>query len=285
MVSSLLEHGQIKTTIAKAKETSRLAEKMITLGKKGDDNAKRQAGAFLLKHDITLPLLFSEYAKRFADRPGGYTRIHRYGNRIGDNAPHAVIELVDGPRDLKFEITARAVGRETVERYLVNGEFTRSEPLEPSQVDVPRKGLLRPTTEINLVKALKYRSSADKLLFQQKAAAWANRIIAEPSLHHGLRHRVERSAPPDQGASGSPQESKKDIENRKHRLAFQGKRHVAGERLAGTSVSRGSSALAIAKGALGKYGVPPKSRFWDAGWKKMPAGGGESAEKVDLTLQ
>lgn len=82
----------------------------------------------LQKPEITLPLLFGEYATRYSSRPGGYTRIHKYGHRPGDNAPSAIVELVDGPRDIRFEMTARAVGRETVEAALKgqNGGFDPS---------------------------------------------------------------------------------------------------------------------------------------------------------------
>ena len=59
-----------------------------------------------------VPKVFTDLAQRYAERPGGYTRIHKYGNRPGDNAPHAILELVDSPRDLRFAMTARAVGWE-----------------------------------------------------------------------------------------------------------------------------------------------------------------------------
>ncbi len=81
------------------------------MGKKGDNSAHTRASAFLLKPD-TITKLFSTFAKRYADRPGGYTRIHKFGNRQGDNAPHAILELVDNPRDLRWEMTSRAIGWE-----------------------------------------------------------------------------------------------------------------------------------------------------------------------------
>lgn len=117
-----------------------------------------------------MPALFGELAQRFRDRPGGYTRIHRFGNRFGDNAPHAVIELVDGPHDIKFELTARAVGREWVEHYLVNGEF-KGNTLDVA--DPSGRGILRPITELNFQKALRYRSEEDKHRFFLMASLWA----------------------------------------------------------------------------------------------------------------
>lgn len=93
MVTSLLEHERIVTTVPKAKETRRVAEKMITLGKRGDLHARRQALAYIRSKDIVTKL-FDELSGQYADRQGGYTRIIRTGNRIGDAAPMAIVELV-----------------------------------------------------------------------------------------------------------------------------------------------------------------------------------------------
>ncbi|HEX3255902.1 MAG TPA: 50S ribosomal protein L17 [Gaiellaceae bacterium] len=94
LASSLIEHGRIKTTEAKAKEVRPIVEQMITLGKRGDVAAHRQAVAFLRSKEIA-HILFSEVAPRFAERPGGYTRIVKIGPRQGDAAPMAYLELVD----------------------------------------------------------------------------------------------------------------------------------------------------------------------------------------------
>ncbi len=94
MVCSLIEHGRIKTTVTRAKEAKPLAEKMITLGKKGDLSARRQAVARLRSKDA-VHQLFAEIAPRFAERPGGYTRIVRIGPRQGDAAEMVFLELVD----------------------------------------------------------------------------------------------------------------------------------------------------------------------------------------------
>jgi len=93
MVTSLLEHERIVTTIPKAKETRRVAEKMITLGKRGDLHARRQAMAYIRSKGIVAKL-FDELSGQYADRQGGYTRIIRTGNRYGDAAPMAIVELV-----------------------------------------------------------------------------------------------------------------------------------------------------------------------------------------------
>jgi len=94
MVTSLLEHEQIRTTDAKAKELRGVAERMITLGKRGTLHARRQALRTIRSKDVTSKL-FEELASRYADRPGGYTRVIKLGQRPGDAAPMAIIELVD----------------------------------------------------------------------------------------------------------------------------------------------------------------------------------------------
>ena len=93
MVTYLLENGQIKTTLARAKEVAPLAEKMITLSKKNDLAAYRQALAFITKEDVAKKVI-DEYGPKYADRNGGYTRIIKTGMRRGDAAEMAIIELV-----------------------------------------------------------------------------------------------------------------------------------------------------------------------------------------------
>jgi large subunit ribosomal protein L17 len=94
LAGALIEHGRIKTTEAKAKEVRPIVEQMITLGKRGDVAAHRQAVAFLRSKSVA-HVLFSEVAPRFADRPGGYTRVVKLGPRQGDAANMAYLELVD----------------------------------------------------------------------------------------------------------------------------------------------------------------------------------------------
>jgi len=94
MVTSFFKHGQITTTDAKAKELRPIAEKMITLGKRGDLHARRLAASFI-RDNGTVAKLFTEIAPRYADRPGGYTRIVKLGIRSGDTAPVSLIQLVE----------------------------------------------------------------------------------------------------------------------------------------------------------------------------------------------
>jgi large subunit ribosomal protein L17 len=94
LCAGLIEHGRIKTTEAKAKEVRPVVEQLITLGKRGDLHAHRQAVSFLRSKYIA-HILFTEIAPRFEDRQGGYTRVVKIGPRQGDAAPMAYLELVD----------------------------------------------------------------------------------------------------------------------------------------------------------------------------------------------
>jgi len=94
MVTSLLEHERIVTTVPKAKEARRVTEKMITLGKRGGLHARRQAMTYIRSQAIVAKL-FDDLSGQYADRQGGYTRIIRTGNRNGDAAPMAIVELID----------------------------------------------------------------------------------------------------------------------------------------------------------------------------------------------
>jgi large subunit ribosomal protein L17 len=94
MVTSFLEHEKITTTDAKAKELRSIAEKMISLGKKGDLHAMRQAASYIRDKKVVTKL-FTTIAPRYQDRPGGYTRIIKLGIRPGDNASLSIIELVE----------------------------------------------------------------------------------------------------------------------------------------------------------------------------------------------
>lgn len=121
LVSSLIEHGRIRTTLAKAKEVRRHAEKAVTLGKKGDLSSRRLLIARIGSAKVVEKLM-SDVSKRFAKRPGGYTRIIKAGLRPGDMAPMALLEFVDyelppktdkettvkGDKDLKKRQRAKA---------------------------------------------------------------------------------------------------------------------------------------------------------------------------------
>lgn len=124
MVTSLFEHEQVKTTDAKAKEVRRVAEKLITLGKRGDLASRRHALAYVRDKGV-VHKLFTEIAPRFEGRPGGYTRIMKLGNRRGDNAPISVLELVQEayvprtPRKQSGPVAAAAVSAPAAEAAVV----------------------------------------------------------------------------------------------------------------------------------------------------------------------
>ncbi|MGI8435912.1 MAG: 50S ribosomal protein L17 [Chthoniobacterales bacterium] len=111
-VCSLIEHQRIKTTLAKAKAVRPLAEKMVTLGKKGSLHARRTALAVLRQKDA-VKKLFDDIAPRAADRKGGYTRIVKLGARKSDSAPVAFIEWVDSPIVSDEEPAAEEKGKKT----------------------------------------------------------------------------------------------------------------------------------------------------------------------------
>lgn len=107
LVTSLLKNEKIETTVAKAKEIRPLAEKMITLAKRGDLHARRQALSFIVDEDVVSGL-FTSIAPRFSGRNGGYTRIVRTRTRMGDAAPMAVIELVERQKKEPLKKEAKA---------------------------------------------------------------------------------------------------------------------------------------------------------------------------------
>ncbi len=118
MAASLITHEQIKTTLPKAKELRPIVEKLITLGKRGNLHARRQALS-TLRDTKVVDKLFTAIAERYTERPGGYTRVLRAGFRYGDSAPMAYIELVDRDPGVKgAEDKARATEQAALEDEL-----------------------------------------------------------------------------------------------------------------------------------------------------------------------
>ena len=111
MAGSLIEHEQIKTTLPKAKELRPIVEKLVTLAKRGDLHARRQAAA-KLKEDKYVSKLFDVLGPRYAERQGGYIRVMKAGFRYGDMAPMAIIEFVDRDVDAKGEADKARVANE-----------------------------------------------------------------------------------------------------------------------------------------------------------------------------
>lgn len=109
MAASLIKHEQIETTLPKAKELRRVVDRLITLGKRGDLHARRQA-LTSIPDMVLIDKLFTTLAERYADRSGGYTRVLRKGRRYGDAAEMAFIELVDRDQDAKGLDSGPALG-------------------------------------------------------------------------------------------------------------------------------------------------------------------------------
>ena len=115
MAASLIKHEQIVTTLPKAKEMKPIIDKLITLGKRGDLHARRQAIS-QIRDTAMVAKLFDTLGERYKDRNGGYSRVLKAGFRYGDNAPMAVIELVDRDPDARgADDRARAEAEETAE--------------------------------------------------------------------------------------------------------------------------------------------------------------------------
>ncbi|MFF2809885.1 50S ribosomal protein L17 [Streptomyces sp. NPDC058000] len=129
LATSLFEHGRITTTEAKARRLRPFAERLVTKAKKGDLHNRRQVME-LISDKSVVHTLFTEIAPRFAERPGGYTRITKIGNRRGDNAPMAVIELVEGEIAKKATV---AEAEAATKRAVKESEAAAEAPAEESK--------------------------------------------------------------------------------------------------------------------------------------------------------
>lgn len=141
MVTSLLEHERIETTDAKAKEVRRIAERMITLGKRGDLHARRRALRVIRSRDVAAKV-FGDLAERFRERHGGYTRIVKHRVRIGDAAPLSIVELVTGPAPKKpagkgGKRTAKAAGEKAKPAKAKTEKKAAAE--KPARTRAPKK--------------------------------------------------------------------------------------------------------------------------------------------------
>ena len=154
LASELIEHERIRTTVTKAKAVKPIAEQMITLGRRGDIHARRQAVAFLGSKDI-VHKLFAELGPRYAERPGGYSRIVRLGPRPGDSAEMVYLELVDAPlvfktrlQDLPEDEAAEAAEPEVEEAEAEDTEpAAEEEPAAEVQEAEPEAEATEPTAE------------------------------------------------------------------------------------------------------------------------------------------
>ncbi|CAO2658420.1 Nn.00g061430.m01.CDS01 [Neocucurbitaria sp. VM-36] len=124
LVTSLFKHESIATTWHKAKEAQRLAEKLVTLGKKNTEATRRRAHQIFYEPNEMVPKLFGPIRERYASRPGGYTRVLRIEPMKEDQAESAILELVDGPKDMRFAMTAKTLARLPSNRQFSPGVAT-----------------------------------------------------------------------------------------------------------------------------------------------------------------
>ncbi|GAA6012209.1 hypothetical protein JCM8202_003241 [Rhodotorula sphaerocarpa] len=213
LVSSLLEHEQVTTTLPKAKAAQKLADQVISWGKQGGKENWERANGFLLNGSKTLKPLFEVLAKRYATRPGGYTRVQRAGFRVGDRAPLAVLELVDNVNDLRFENAARTVGREMAIRAKEAGgpgpqgwkEFrARVEAEGPERIGhlVGVAPELAKVTRQNVVKALRYREAPVPVTADSVAST--SELSADGSSPAGGAQAANAAPEADESFSAAP---------------------------------------------------------------------------------
>ncbi|KAK3327821.1 ribosomal protein L17 [Cercophora scortea] len=156
LVTSLVKDEVIHTTYPKAKEAQRLAEKLITLAKRNNETARRKAQGILYTPFDLMPKLFGELRERYQARPGGYTRVMRTEPQDKySQAPSAILELVDGPKDMRFAMTAAVVARD---RQLGKGH-----------TDLTAK---------NIAKVTRYRADGKKALEDLASKIWSMNLDA-----------------------------------------------------------------------------------------------------------
>jgi large subunit ribosomal protein L17 len=169
LVTSLLEYERIETTDAKAKGVRRLAERMITLGKRGDLHARRRALRVIRSRTVTAKV-FDDLAERFRDRPGGYTRIVKVRNRVGDAAPMSIIELVEGAEATSAK-PAKKAGRKAKaaekaepakKKAASKKEATAKKAEEPKKKTTTKKTAKKSTSKKKTTKKTASKKTASK---------------------------------------------------------------------------------------------------------------------------
>ena len=202
LTSSLIEHERIKTTVTKAKAVKPIAEAMITLGRRGDIHARRQAVAFLRSKDI-VHKLFTDIGPRFAERPGGYARIVRIGPRPGDAAEMVYLELVDTPLVFKTKLSDLPEEAETPEAAAVEpGEEPEGEEPEGSaeadaeQDETAADEPEEPAAEAEHAEAAEPEAAEPEAAEPEAAAREAERLRLQSPRRPRSRHPRPRASPP-----------------------------------------------------------------------------------------
>jgi large subunit ribosomal protein L17 len=177
MVTSLLDHERIETTDAKAKEVRRVADRMITLGKRGTLDARRRALRVIRARDVAAKV-FDDLTTRFADRPGGYTRVIKTNMRIGDAASMSIVELVEGPAKPEAKAaptkrTAKQAAPKKVAARKPAAKDTAPKKRSAEKETAPKKGATRKASakKGTAKKAASKKAAASKKGTTKKAAA------------------------------------------------------------------------------------------------------------------
>jgi len=144
LVTALFQYERIQTTVAKAKETRRLAERMITFAKRGDVAARRHVDRFVMRPDVTRKL-FETIAPWYAERPGGYTRILRIGHRLGDAGETCYLELVKSAEQMEKERLERLAAEEPKDKSEKGGSKRRAKAgaAPEAAAEKPKRGARR----------------------------------------------------------------------------------------------------------------------------------------------
>src|SRR5512145_2657812 len=161
LATALFQYERIETTVAKAKEARRLAERLITFAKRGDLAARRHVARFVTKPDVTYKL-FATIAPWYAERHGGYTRIVRLGPRLGDAGETAYLELVKSVEQKAKERAERIAAAEAKEKALKGGEKptkkSKAAEAEAAEEDKPKRGRRRDEKESEVSAPAKKRT-------------------------------------------------------------------------------------------------------------------------------
>lgn len=179
LAAALFTHKSIKTTETKAKRLRPLAERLITLGKRGDLHARRRALTVLRSNKDAVHVLFNEIAPLVAEREGGYTRITKVGNRKGDNAPMAVIELVLEPVTPKKKAAAKAAPKATKAEKVE--EAPAEETAAPAALVDGGYGAdsAAPLEDGSAPEGFDIKGNKDSMKFHQPGGQWYDATVAE----------------------------------------------------------------------------------------------------------
>lgn len=181
LAAALFTHKSIRTTETKAKRLRPIAERLITLGKRGDLHARRRALTVLRSNKDAAHALFSEIAPLVADRQGGYTRITKVGNRKGDNAPMAVIELVLEPVTPKKKSTATKAAPKAEKAPVEETAATAEETAAPAALVDGGFGedSAAPLEDGSAPEGFEIKGNKDSMKFHRPDGQWYDATIAE----------------------------------------------------------------------------------------------------------